>query len=74
MQSLKCGIFFRPGEILEKAEDYGHHPAAPSIFWAMDPSTGLAKVLQTPLMYLHHPELGSSLEILACLVCKNSHK
>lgn len=72
MQSPKCGVsfffFFRPGKILKKAEDYGHHPSAPSIFGAMDPSTGLANFLQIPLMCLHHPELGSSLEILACLV------
>lgn len=32
------------------------------------------KVLKIPLMYLHHPELGSSLEILGCLVWKNIHK
>lgn len=46
MQSLKCGVFFRPGQILEKTEDYGHHLAVSSIFWAMDPSTGLAKSLK----------------------------
>lgn len=39
-------FFFRPGQILEKAEDYGHHPAVSSIFWAMDPSIGLAKSLK----------------------------